>query len=166
MGKGYYDNIDKATIQGYEGKVTYEPNDKFKFLVNYTYTDSEDKRTGFSLPATPKSRLNGMVYFTPNERLSLYAGVEAGSARTMSSSSNEKAPGYVDAKIGTKVKLFSLKGLDVFLKGNIYNLFNQDICMYKASYPTDYYYGPKIRFMTGIFMEYNGKKKDKNKERV
>jgi len=163
---GYYNNIDKAKIQGYEGKATFEPNDKFKFVFNYTYTDSEDKNTGFALPATPKNRFNGTVYFTPFERWNLYAGIETASSRTLSSASNDKVKGYTDARIGTSLRLFTIKNLNFYLRGNIYNLFNQDICMYKNTLANDYYYGPKIRFNAGIFMEYNSPKKDKEKERV
>ena len=161
---GYYDNIDSAKIQGYEGKITYEPNDKFKILVNYTYTDSKDKSTGFALPATPKNRINGTLYWTPNDRLSLYAGIETASSRTLSSGSKDKVSGYVDAKIGTQIKLFSIKDVDFYARGNIYNLFNQDICMYKNTLANDYYYSPKIRFNTGLFIEYAPGKK--LKERV
>lgn len=165
---GYYDNIDSASIKGYEGKVSFEPNEKFKFLINYTYTDSKDKQTGYSLPATPKNRLNGTIYFTPFERLSLYAGIETGSSRTLSSSSNDKVSGYVDARLGTSVKVISTENLNIYLKGNIYNLFNQDICMYKNTLADDYYYGPKIRFNTGVFLEFYPFKKDNKarKERV
>ncbi len=161
---GYYDNIDSAKIQGYEGKVSYEPNDKFKFLINYTYTDSEDKTTGFALPATPKNRLNGTIYWTPNDRLSLYAGIETGSSRTLSSASSDKVSGYVDARLGTQVKLFSIKDVDFYARGNVYNLFNQDICMYRNTLANDSYYGPKIRFNTGLFIEYAPAKKRKVKE--
>ena len=161
---GYYDNIDKAKIQGYEGKVTYEPNDKFKFLVNYTFTDSEDKTTGFALPATPKNRLNGTIFWTPNDRLSFYAGIETASSRTLSSASKDKVSGYVDARLGTQVKLFSIKDVDFYARGNIYNLFNQYICMYKNTIANDSYYGPKIRFNTGLFIEYAPAKKRKAKE--
>jgi len=166
---GYYDNIDRASIEGYEGKVSFEPNEKFKFLINYTYTDSKDKTTGFSLPSTPKNRLNGTVYFTPFERLSLYAGIETGSSRTISSTSNDKVSGYVDARIGTSVKLVSTDNLNLYLKGNIYNLFNQDICMYKNTLANDEYYAPKIRLNTGLFLEFYPFSKDnrgRKKERV
>lgn len=161
---GYYDNIDSAKIRGYEGKMSFEPNDKFKFLVNYTYTNSEDKSTGFALPATPKNRLNGTMYWTPNDRLSFYAGLETASSRTLSSASKNKVSGYVDARLGTQVKLFSIKDVDFYVRGNIYNLFNQDICMYRNTLANDSYYGPKIRFNTGLFIEYAPAKKRKVKE--
>ncbi len=161
---GYYDNIDSAKIQGYEGKISYEPNDKFKILLNYTYTDSKDKSTGFALPATPKNRLNGTLYWTPHERVNFYAGIETGSSRTLSSASKDKVSGYVDARLGTKIRLFSIKDVDFYARGNIYNLFNQDICMYKNTLANDSYYGPKIRMNAGLFIEYAPFKKRKAKE--
>lgn len=158
---GYYDNIDSAHIYGYEGKVAWEPNEKFKFLINYTYTKSKDDTTGYALPATPRNRLNGTIYWTPVERFNLYAGLESASGRTLSSASGDGVDGYVDARIGTSVRLFSFKDAHVYLKANIYNLFNQNICVYKNSLSNDYYYSPKIRFRAGIFLKYNLPEKEK-----
>ena len=158
---GYYDNIDSAHIYGYEGKVAWEPNEKFKFLINYTYTKSKDDATGYALPATPRNRLNGTIYWTPVERFNLYAGLESASGRTLSSASGDGVDGYVDARIGTSVRLFSFKDAHVYLKANIYNLFNQNICVYKNSLSNDYYYSPKIRFRAGIFLKYNLPEKEK-----
>ena len=161
LSSGYYHNIDRAKIHGYEAKATWEPNDKIKFVVNYTYTDTEDERTGFALPASPKNRLNGTIYWTPTERVNMYAGVEAGSERALNSSSKDTVPGYVDAKLGASVRLFSIKNTHVYLKTNVYNLFNQNICMYKNTYTNDYFYSPKIRFVTGIFIKYNLPEKER-----
>ena len=161
MTNGYYDNIDRAKIYGYEAKATWEPNDKFRFVVNYTYTNTEDETTGYALPATPKNRLNGTIYWTPVERFNMYAGLEAGSERALSSASKDTVPGYVDAKIGASVRLFSVKNMHVYLRTNVYNLFNQNICMYKNTLSNDYYYSPKIRFVTGIFIKYNLPEKER-----
>ena len=155
---GKYVNIDRAKIHGYEAKATFEPNDKFKFVLNYTYTDSEDLSTGFDLPAVPRNRLNGMIYLTPFERWSIYFGLETASSRTYGSG-GDRAKGYVDAKIGTSIRLFTYKDASVYLRANIYNLFNQNITMYKTG--GDIYYAPKIRFMGGLFLEYNLPKKEK-----
>ncbi|MCQ2958285.1 MAG: TonB-dependent receptor [Candidatus Gastranaerophilales bacterium] len=160
---GKYVNVDKARIQGYEGKITFEPNDKFKLLLNYTYTDSEDETTGLDLPATPRNRFNGTIIYTPFERWTMYFGLEAGSGRTMSVSSAESTSGYVDAKIGTSIRLFTYKGASLFLRANIYNLFNQNISMYRQG--DEIYYSPKLRFNCGLFMEYNLPQKNK-KEKV
>ena len=62
------------------------------------------------------------------------------------------------------MKLFSIKDVDFYARGNVYNLFNQDICMYKNTLANDSYYGPKIRFNTGLFIEYAPAKKRKVKE--
>jgi len=150
---GYYTNIGSARLKGYEAKATWEPNKYFKAVLNYTYTDAIDEGTGFDLPATPKNRINGLIYLTPHERWNIYFGLEASSSRTMSSENNMRVPGYIDAKIGTSVKVLSYKGLEVFLRANIYNLFNQNICMYRSG--NEYYYSPRLRFMGGIFLQYN-----------
>ena len=158
---GHYVNIDSAHLYGYEGKVTWEPNEKFKFLINYTYTKSKDDTTGYELPATPRNRLNGTIYWTPIERFSMYAGLETASVRTMSSASADQVDGYVDAKLGTTIRLFSFKDAHVYLKANIYNLFNQNICVYRNTLSNDSYYSPKIRFRAGLFLKYNLPEKEK-----
>lgn len=154
---GTYHNVDKARIFGYEGKMIFEPNDKFKISFNYTYTDSEDKMTGKDLPAVPRNRFNTTLYYTPFERWTIYAGVTTASSRL---APREKTSGFVDARIGTSVRLFNVKNLAFFLRANIYNLLNQDICMYSTG--SDLYYSPKIRYNVGLFVEYQHK--DKKKE--
>ena len=70
-----------------------------------------------------------------------------------SSAGAARTPGYVDVKAGANVKLFSIKGVQVFLKAMVYNLLDQKISMYRSG---DYqYYAPGIQFMTGIFVKYN-----------
>ena len=149
-----YTNIDRARIQGYEARMTWEPNEKIKAIINYTYTDSEDKTTGMDLAACPKNRLNTMLYWTPHPKVNTFIGAEAASSRAMSSSAGAaRTPGYVDVKAGANVKLFSIKGVQVFLKAMVYNLLDQKISMYRSG---DYqYYAPGIQFMTGIFVKYN-----------
>lgn len=163
----WYTNVDRAILQGFEGKVSFEPNDKFKLLLNYTYTDTENKLTGTPLASVPKNRYNGTLIYTPFERWNMYAGIEVASSRFTAEpvSASNKAKGYVDARIGTSLRLFSFKELRTYLKANIYNLFNQDICMYHPGGDV-YYYGPKLRYNIGMFFEFGGKKKDKEKDRV
>jgi vitamin B12 transporter len=150
---GTYKNINSARIQGYEGRATWTPNEKFKATVNYTYTDSEDKETGMNLPACPNNRINGTLYWTPHERFNAFAGIETASSRTMSSQSTTRAPGYTDVRLGTNVRLFSYKDANVYFRGTIYNLLNQKISMYRSGNTS--YYAPGIHFMAGIFVKYN-----------
>lgn len=156
---GKYINVDRAKIQGYEAKASWEPNEKFKAVLNYTYTDSEDRITGLDLPATPRNRINGTIYWTPLERFTMYAGLESASSRRLSTA--ERVSGYVDAKLGTSIRLFSFKGAHVYLKANMMNLFNQNICMYKSG--NNHYYAPKLRFTAGLFVKYNLPEKSKEK---
>ncbi len=150
---GTYKNINSARIQGYEGRATWTPNEKFKATVNYTYTDSEDKETGMNLPACPNNRINGTLYWTPHERFNAFAGIETASSRTMSSQSTTRAPGYTDVRLGTNIRLFSYKDANVYFRGTIYNLLNQKISMYRSGNTS--YYAPGIHFMAGIFVKYN-----------
>lgn len=148
-----YTNVDSARIQGYEARMTWTPNEKFKAIMNYTYTDSENDATGMDLPACPKNRLNTTLYWTPHERFNGYVGLEAASSRAMDSSVTAvRTPGYVDVRIGANVRLFSFKGAHVYLKAMIYNLLDQKISMYRQG--DVYYYAPGIQFMAGVFVKY------------
>ena len=148
-----YTNVDSARIQGYEARMTWTPNEKFKAIINYTYTDSENDATGTDLPACPKNRLNTTLYWTPHERFNGYVGLEAASSRAMDSSVTAvRTPGYVDVRIGANVRLFSFKGAHVYLKAMIYNLLDQKISMYRQG--DVYYYAPGIQFMAGVFVKY------------
>ena len=44
-GTSQYRNISKVDMSGYEGKITWTPNEKFKVILNYTFTDAENKET-------------------------------------------------------------------------------------------------------------------------
>ncbi|MCQ2788819.1 MAG: TonB-dependent receptor [bacterium] len=155
----YYKNISNANIHGYEAKLTWTPNKKIKLVLNYTYTKSEDETTEEALPACPENMVSGTLYWTPIERLNLFVGVDGVSNQALSSSVySEHTAGYVNARIGGNLKVLSYKGVEVFIRGTIQNLFNQNICMYKTG--NSYYYAPGIRFMAGLFVKYTFDKKE------
>lgn len=161
-----YQNVDKASISGYEGKFTYAPNEIIKFVLSYTYTDSEDKSTGFDLPQAPNNAYSAMLYYTPLEdRWDLYAGLTATSSRRASGGANpdDRVNGILDAKIGTKIRLFSVKGVHVYLRADILNLFDQDNCVYRQG--NVFYYSPRIHSRFGIFIEYDNEKQKKIEEK-
>ncbi len=155
MYNGFYTNIDSARIQGYEGKITFEPKHWLKAIVSYTYTDSEDKITHNDLPGCPRNSVKSTIYWTPCDRFNMYATVESASGRSMSSASmSPRTDTYVDVRLGANVKLFSYKGADVYLRGSVYNLLDQDISMYKTADNISYY-APGINFRMGLFIKYN-----------
>ncbi|MBO5948472.1 TonB-dependent receptor [bacterium] len=157
---GKYQNIDKARIHGYEGKATWAPNEKVKFVVNYTYTDAKDQTNDQLLPLVSKNRVNGTIILTPIERISTYFGLESGSERYMGDGTNKTLPGYVDANIGTNIRLFTKNNVSAYLKGDIYNLFNQKLtCGYAGPYRI---YKPGINFRVGLYLKYNLPEKDKD----
>lgn len=154
-----YQNIDRAKIYGYESKFVFEPNDIFKFVLNYTYTSTEDKSTGLDLPQAPNNTYSATVFYTPFEdRWDLYAGLTATSSRRASGGvdANNRVKGVVDAKIGTKLRLFSVKGIHFYLKADVLNLFNQNNCTYREG--NTFFYSPKIHSRIGIFIEYDTEK--------
>lgn len=153
MYTGQHINIDSAKIQGAEAKVTWEPTTWIKAIASYTYTDSEDKSTGHALSGVPKNSLKGTIYWTPNDIVNLFAGIEANEGRYMSSEIGaEKTGSYVDMKLGGKVRLLKTENTEVSLTGTVYNLLDQDISMYKTNGVA--YYAPGIHFRAGLAMKY------------
>ena len=156
-----YRNIDKVEMSGYEGKITWNPNEKFKIVVNYTFTDAENKTTHSRLDLISKNRVNGTIVWTPIERFSAYVGVEGGDERYISTN---KLPGYVDVNIGGNIRLFSWKDAHFYLQGDLYNLLNQKIACGYANATAGRIYRPGINFRLGLFVKYN--LPEKTKERV
>ena len=162
---GQYVNIDRAKIQGFEGKITWEPKYWFKAIASYTYTDSEDKSTGHSLAGVPKNSIKGTVYWTPHDRVSLFTGIEANSGRYMGAYSGaDKTDSYVDMKLGGNIKLVKTENTELSLRGTIYNLLDQDISMYKTGNVS--YYAPGINFRAGLFYKYTLPQKENEKENL
>lgn len=145
---GTYYNVDEANLRGYEANIKWQPNEKFRANLNYTYTMSENTATGKELTAIPNNRINGSLYYTPNSRLTLFTSVIGASERYYTT--DKKVGGYVDVRLGGRVKLFSYKKMHVYLSGQIYNLLNQKITMYRG------YYQPGVNFMGGLFVDFNG----------
>lgn len=159
---GKYINLSKVDMQGYEGRFTFMPSEKVKFMINYTYTDAQDKDNKRQVDLVSNNRINGSIIFTPVERLSAYVGVESGSSRTVNNGS-VRLPGYVDVNLGTLVRLFSIKEAHFYLQGDMYNLLNQKIaCGYYGN--GSRIFRPGVNFRLGLFVKYN--MPEKVKERV
>lgn len=144
---GSYVNINQAKISGYEASLKWTPNHKFKTILNYTFTNSEDLTTGYQLVGVPQNRLNASVFYTPNSRLTTFARAEASSDRVYSG--NNKVDGYLDVAMGATVRLCSVKNVHLYLKAQVYNLLNQKMAMYEN------YYQPGIHYMIGLFLKIN-----------
>lgn len=163
---GQYVNVDKAKIQGVEGKVTWKPKKWFRVTSSYTYMKSKDEVTGGDLAACPEFSFKTILYWTPHKKIDVFAGVDALSGIYMSSSKNaEKTSGYVDVKLGANLELLKTENIKISLKGVVYNLLNQNISMYKTA--NTIYYAPKISFRIGVFTEilFPEKKKNENKSK-
>ena len=154
-----YENIDRARIYGFEGKFIFEPNDIFKFVLNYTYTDTKDKSTGLDLPQAPNNTYSATVYYTPfRDRWDIYAGLVTTSSRRASGGvdPDNRVKGVLDAKIGTKLRLFSFKGFHFYLRADMLNLFNQKNCTYREG--NTYFYSPRIHARVGLYIDYDAEK--------
>lgn len=159
---GAYINIGKVKMQGYEGRVTWKPNDNFKFVINYTYTDAEDKDNHRQIDLVSNNRINGTIVWSPVERFQAYVGVEGGTERT-AGNGTVNLPGYVDVNLGTLVRMFSWKDAHFYLQGDVYNLLNQKIaCGYYGK--GSRIFRPGINFRLGLFVKYA--LPEKSKERV
>lgn len=161
-----YVNISKVDINGYEGKITWKPNEKIKFIVNYTFTDAENKETHQQVNLVSKNRINGTIVWSPIERFSAYVGVEGGDERNWNGY-GKKLPSYVDVNLGGLVRLFSWKDAHFYLQGDLYNLLNQKIaCGYHFGNggAGGRIYRPGLNFRLGLFVKYN--LPEKTKERV
>lgn len=156
---GAYENIGRVDMQGYEGKFTWKPNDKFKVVFNYTYTDAEDKDNHRQVDLVSNNRINGLLVWTPVERFQAYIGVEGGSSRTVNNGA-VRLPGYVDMNIGTLIRLFTLKDAHFYLQGDVYNLLNQKIgCGYYGA--GSRIFRPGVNFRLGLFVKYALPEKEK-----
>lgn len=157
-----YKNMSKVNMNGYEGKITWKPNEKFKFVVNYTYTDAENKDTNAQVPLVSKNRVNGTIVWSPVERFSAYIGVEGGDARNYDAKATKKLSGYVDVSIGGLVRLFTWKDAKFYLQGDLYNLLNQKIaCGYHYGGAGGKIFRPGMTFRVGLFVKYDLPEKSK-----
>lgn len=68
-----YSNIARATTQGVELTATMRPVDELTLRVGYTYTKTEDKKTGLELLRRPKNKINfeGNYRFLKNANVNL-----------------------------------------------------------------------------------------------
>lgn len=155
-----YLNMSKVNMHGYEGKVTWKPNEKFKVIVNYTYTDAENKETNTQVNLVSKNRVNGTIVWSPIERFNAYIGVEGGDKRNYSV--GKKLSGYVDVNVGGIVRLFTWKDAKFYLQGDLYNLLNQKItCGYHYGDGGGKIYRPRLNFRVGLFVKYDLPEKSK-----
>lgn len=161
---GEYYNVGRVKMNGYEGKITWQPNEKFKFVVNYTFTDAENQDTHQQLDLVSKNRVNGTLVWAPIERFSAYIGVEGGTDRTVNNG-KVKLPGYIDVNLGTLVRLFTWKDANVYFQGDMYNLLNQKIACgyYSTTSGSARVFRQGINFRAGLFVKYSLPEKVKEK---
>ena len=157
-----YKNVSKVNMSGYEGKITWKPNEKFKVIVNYTYTDAENKETHSQVNLVSKNRVNGVIVWSPVERFNAYIGVEGGDARNYDF--KRKLSGYVDVNLGGIVRLFTWKDAKFYLQGDLYNLLNQKIACgyhYGDSSKGNKIFRQGLNFRIGMFVKYDLPEKNK-----
>lgn len=157
-----YKNVSKVNMSGYEGKITWKPNEKFKVIVNYTYTDAENKETHSQVNLVSKNRVNGVIVWSPVERFNAYIGVEGGDARNYDL--KRKLSGYVDVNLGGIVRLFTWKDAKFYLQGDLYNLLNQKIACgyhYGDSSKGNKIFRQGLNFRIGMFVKYDLPEKNK-----
>ena len=158
VGAGIYENIEGARSWGFESGIRFQPNDKFKATINYTYTYARDKISRQNLPGSVYNRINGNLYWTPTDRLTFFTGAEFGDGVYYYTDNTNLQPSktqaYVNVKLGGEVKVIKTENFDLSIQGTVYNLLNQKIALYQSN-AWNNYYAPGINFMAGIFAKYS-----------
>lgn len=153
-----YQNVMGARAWGFESGARWQPNDKFKVALNYTYTYARDKVSRQNLPGNVYNRINATMYWTPTDRLNFFAGAEYGDGVYYYVDNTNRqpttTPSYVNVKLGGDIKVIKTENFDLSVQGTVYNLLHQKISLYKTSNGLNEYYAPGINFMAGIFAKY------------
>ncbi len=126
-------NIDRAETRGGEVAARIRFTDAVSLLLNYTYTESEQKsgaERGLPLIGTPKHMLNGNLRWKVNEQVGLWVRSEIRSSRYRGSGADQNALGNFKG-----YELFHLGGnlqvTDNFrLAATIFNLLDKNYVNY------------------------------------
>ncbi|MCH8536483.1 MAG: TonB-dependent receptor [Alkalimonas sp.] len=126
-------NVDKAETRGGEVSVRIPLAEQWSWLLNYTYTDSEQKSgasQGLPLTNTPKHMLNSNLRWQFTEQANVWLSSEFRSSRYRGAGAAFDALGdfkaYHLSHLGASYQLSEL----VTLNAVVYNLLDQDFLQY------------------------------------
>lgn len=126
-------NVDKAETRGVEASVRLPLMEQLSWLINYTYTESEQKSgvgQGLPLTNTPKHMLNSNLRWQLGEQASVWLSTEYRSSRYRGAGVAFDALGdfkaYTLSHLGASYRLSEALTLNAM----VYNLLDKDFLQY------------------------------------
>ncbi len=103
-----YINIAEAETQGLELSAAYPVNQSWRLHGGYTYLESEDKRTGFTLPNRPEHQLKaGIKYSHPEWKTELSLNAVYQSKEYTDETNTHESPDWSTADIKVNQPVYS-----------------------------------------------------------
>jgi vitamin B12 transporter len=120
-GTSMYQNVDNAKMEGCEVEGSFKPLETLSFGVNYTYTNTEDKDTGYELKRRPDNQAAFSINWAFHEKANVNLSARYVGERWQDAANTERLDAY------TTVDLFADYNLtDHFqLFGRVENLFDE-----------------------------------------
>ncbi len=139
-----YQNVDNAQMEGWEAESSFNPTEAFTLGVNYTYTMTEDKDTGYELRRRPEHQAAISINWAFFEKAHANMSARYVGERWEDADNTERLDAYTTVDLSAYYDL-----TDHFqLFGRIENLFDESyeqIPGYAGS-GTSYYGGIKASF--------------------
>ncbi len=139
-----YQNVDNAQMEGWEAESSFNPTEAFTLGVNYTYTMTEDKDTGYELRRRPEHQAAISINWAFFEKAHANLSARYVGERWEDADNTERLDAYTTVDLSAYYDL-----TDHFqLFGRIENLFDESyeqIPGYAGS-GTSYYGGIKASF--------------------
>lgn len=105
-------NVDSATVFGWETRLEYAATDTLTFALNYLYTQAEFEDSnvqpefeGNSFPQVPTHKATASVDYQINQQLLLFGTIEYGSSQYDDPLNDRKLTGYMTGQVGASYQL-------------------------------------------------------------
>lgn len=102
-GIGRYENFGEVTYKGGDLSLNWIINSSFKLKTSYTYLEARDEATDFWITAKPRHKIDGELYCTPMDHLTLVAGIDYTSAVYTRSDNSKQTPAYTFSTCGASI---------------------------------------------------------------
>ena len=121
-GGSWIPRAHKAKTEGIELEASILPLDVLRITANYTYTDTEDKKTGNELIRRPQNKYGLSFNYSPVEKVSLNAYLHYVGDRWSDTANTEKLDSYTLVNIS--VSYDWTENFQIFMRGD--NIFDED----------------------------------------
>ncbi len=115
-------NVAEARTEGIELEVSLLPLDNLRVTVNYTHTDTEDKKTGKELARRPESKYRLSFNYRPLERVNLNLCLNYVRGRWDDADNTERLASYTRVDLAASYDW--TEDFQIFLRGE--NIFNEN----------------------------------------